>query len=63
VTFLLTRPHNRTDDIKEENVSFKDAHYVTKALELTKKGRYTLALKVEVNGLIGYSEISAYLID
>jgi nitrogen fixation protein FixH len=61
VTFLLTRPHNRTDDTKEENVSFKDAHYVTKALELRKEGRYTLALKVEVNGLIGYSEVSAYL--
>jgi nitrogen fixation protein FixH len=61
VTFLLTRPHNRTDDIKEENVSFKDAHYLTKALELSKEGRYTLALKVEVNGLVGYLETAAYL--
>ena len=62
VTFLLTRPHNRTDDHKEENVSFKNTHYVTKPLELTKKGRYTLALKVEVNGLIGYLETPAYLL-
>jgi hypothetical protein len=61
VTFLLTRPHSRVDDYLEENVKYRDGHYITKAIKLTKKGRYTLALKVEVNGLIGYSEVSAYL--
>lgn len=63
VTFLLTRPHSRDDDKLEENVVFKDGHYVTKAVELSKKGRYTLQLKVEIDGLIGYSEIPAYLLD
>lgn len=61
VTFLLTRPHSRKNDHLEKNVHYKDGHYVTKAIELTKKGRYTLQLKVEIEGLIGYSEIPAYL--
>ena len=63
VSFLLTRPHSRNDDNLEEKVSFKNNLYVTKALELSKKGRYTLQLKVKIDGLIGYSEISAYLLD
>ncbi|CAA6805822.1 MAG: Unknown protein [uncultured Sulfurovum sp.] len=63
VTFLLTRPHSRYDDHLEESVSYSNNHYKTKAVELTKKGRYTLQLKVEIDGLIGYSEVSAYLID
>ena len=61
VTFLLTRPHTRDDDSLEKNVAYTQGHYVTKALELSKKGRYTLQLKVEINGLIGYSKIAAYL--
>ena len=63
VSFLLTRPHSRNDDNLEEKVFFKNNLYITKALELNKKGRYTLQLKVKINGLIGYSEVSAYLID
>lgn len=62
VTFLLTRPHSRDDDHLEENIPFKDGYYKTTAVELTKKGRYTLQLKVEIDGLIGYSEVSAYLV-
>ena len=61
VTFLLTRPHSRNYDNLEKNVNYKNGHYVTKAIELSEKGRYTLQLKVEIDGLIGYSEISAYL--
>jgi len=61
VTFLLTRPHTRDDDYLEENLTFKDNLYRTKTLDLTKKGRYTLQLKVEIDGLVGYSEIPAYL--
>ena len=63
VSFLLTRPHSRTEDNLEENVSFNNAFYITKAVELSKKGRYTLVLKVEINDTIGYSEISAYLVN
>ena len=63
VTFLLTRPHSRKDDNLEESIPFKKGFYKTKALELSKKGRYTLTLKVEIDKLIGYSEIPAYLVD
>ncbi len=62
VTFLLTRPHTREDDYLEENVSYIDGHYTTKPVNLSKEGRYTLQLKVEIDGLVGYSEISAYLV-
>ena len=61
VSFLLTRPHSIDDDALEENIAFKDAHYITKSLDLSKKGRYTLQLKVEIGELTGYSEIAAYL--
>ena len=61
VTFLLTRPHSRDHDTLEENIAFKNGHYATKTLEFTRRGRYTLQLKVEIDGLIGYSEIPAYL--
>jgi len=61
VTFLLTRPHTRVDDVLEERVHYDNGHYVTKALNLTKKGRYTLQIKVEIGGLTGYKEIPAYL--
>jgi len=63
VSFLLTRPHSRKDDNLEEKISFENNLYITKTLELNKKGRYTLQLKVKIGNLIGYSEISAYLID
>lgn len=61
VTFLLTRPHTREDDYLEENLTIKDGLYQTKTIKLSKIGRYTLQLKVEIDGLIGYSEIPAYL--
>ncbi|CAA6813290.1 MAG: Unknown protein [uncultured Sulfurovum sp.] len=61
VTFQITRPHSRNDDYLEENVSYKDGYYTTKVVELEKEGRYTLVLKVEIDGLIGYSEVSSYL--
>ena len=63
VSFLLTRPHTRKEDKLEESVAYVNGHYVTKDLELTKKGRYTLQLKVTIDKLIGYSEIPAYLIN
>jgi hypothetical protein len=63
VSFLLTRPHSRKYDQLEENVSFTNNHYITKDLNLSHKGRYTLQLKVQIKESIGYSETSAYLID
>jgi len=60
-TFLLTRPFTRDEDVKENNVSVKNGLYVTKAIALKKKGRYTLQVKVNLDGLTGYSEIPAYL--
>lgn len=62
VTFLFTRPHTRGDDVVEKNVKFVDGKYVTKAIDITKAGRYTLQLRVLINDQkIGYSEIEAYL--
>lgn len=65
VSFLLTRPHSRVDDHLEENISFDDSSstYVTKPLELSKKGRYTLVLKVAIDDAIGYLETPAYLLN
>jgi len=60
-TFLLTRPFTRTEDKKEDNISISNGLYITKAVELEKKGRYTLQVKATIDGLTGYSEIPAYL--
>lgn len=60
-TFLLTRPFTRDEDAKENNVSVNNGLYVTKAIELKKKGRYTLQVKATIDGLTGYSETPAYL--
>ena len=60
-TFLLTRPFTRKDDQMENNVSVSNNLYVTKAIELSSKGRYTLQVKATIAGLTGYSEIPAYL--
>lgn len=62
VTFLLTRPHTRDDDKLEENLSFENDYYISNPIELSKEGRYTLFLKVEINTLVGYKETPAYLI-
>ncbi|MEA1880378.1 MAG: FixH family protein [Campylobacterota bacterium] len=62
VTFLLTRPHSRRDDVVEEDVKSVGGKYVTKALDIIKAGRYTLQLRVTIDDTkIGYSEIGAYL--
>ncbi|CAA6811235.1 MAG: Unknown protein [uncultured Sulfurovum sp.] len=62
VTFLLTRPHSRRDDVLQEDVKFVDGKYITEELDITKAGRYTLQLRVTIDDTkIGYSEIGAYL--
>lgn len=61
VSFLLTQPHSRRNDIFVENIAFKNGKYTTEELEITEAGRYTLQLRAVVSGSTGYSEIAAYL--
>lgn len=61
VSFLLTRPHSRKNDILVENVVFNNGKYTTEDLEIINPGRYTLQLRAIVADKIGYSAIAAYL--
>ncbi|MDD2452143.1 MAG: FixH family protein, partial [Sulfurovum sp.] len=61
VSFLLTRPHTRADDLMVEAVSYEDGEYIIRDINITKPGRYTLQLRAKVGDAIGYSEIPAYL--
>jgi hypothetical protein len=61
VSFLLTRPHSRKDDVMMEHVPFNNGTYVTETLDIQKPGRYTLQLRVVMGEKVGYSEIAAYL--
>jgi len=61
VSFLLTRPHTRADDIMLEQVSVSEGKYITNDIEIMKAGRYTLQLRAKIGEAIGYSEIPAYL--
>jgi hypothetical protein len=61
VTFLLTQPHSRSEDQLFSNVPYEDGKYQIRDVEITKAGRYTLQLRVEIGDTMGYSEISAYL--
>ncbi len=61
VSFLLTRPHTRVDDIMVENVPFNNGVYVVN-LDIKNEGRYTLLLRVIVDEkTIGYLQLPAYL--
>jgi len=61
VSFLLTRPHSRRDDVLLETVPFSDGMNRTTELNITKPGRYTLQLRATIGNKIGYSELAAYL--
>ncbi|HEO99561.1 MAG: FixH family protein [Campylobacterales bacterium] len=61
VSFLLTRPHTREDDLMIESVPYSSGEYLIKDINITKPGRYTLQLRAKVGDAIGYSEIEAYL--
>ncbi|MGC9350361.1 MAG: FixH family protein [Sulfurovum sp.] len=61
VSFLLTRPHTRADDIMIESVPYDSGEYIIKDINITKPGRYTLQLRAKIGDAIGYSEIEAYL--
>ncbi len=62
VSFLLTRPHTRKDDVMIEKVPFKNGMYVTPMIDIEKAGRYTLQFRAKIDdNTIGYSEVPAYL--
>ena len=61
VSFLLTRPHTRIDDVMIESVPFKNGTYTTEVLNIQKPGRYTLQFRAAMGEKVGYSEIAAYL--
>jgi hypothetical protein len=62
VSFLLTRPHTRKDDVMIEDVPFKEGRYVTPEIDIEKAGRYTLQFRAKIDdNTVGYSEVPAYL--
>ncbi len=61
VSFLLTRPHTTVDDKMIEVVSFQGDRYVTPEINISKPGRYTLKLRANIDGKIGYFQKAAYL--
>jgi len=61
VTFLLTRPHSRTEDTLFVNIPCENGKCQIRDVEIVKAGRYTLQLRAEVGDTVGYSEVSAYL--
>ena len=61
VSFLLTRPHSRREDVMIETIAFNKGHYVTPELEIVKPGRYTLQMRATIGNKTGYSQIPAYL--
>jgi len=61
VSFLLTRPHTRNDDLMIEAVPFKEGRYTTPNIEIVNAGRYTLQFRAIIDDKIGYSQIAAYL--
>ncbi len=61
VTFLLTRPHSRSEDQLFNHIPYVNGKYQVTDVNITKAGRYTLQLRAEVGDTMGYSEVSAYL--
>lgn len=61
VTFELTRPHTRADDVVQKNIPFVNGGYRTNTLNITKPGRYTLLLRVTSGDKTGYLKTPAYL--
>ena len=61
VSFLLTRPHTRKDDVMIKHVAFNNGVYVTPILKIENPGRYTLQFRAGMGEKVGYSEIAAYL--
>ncbi len=61
VSFLLTRPHTRKDDLMIDHIAFKNGTYTTPDMEIVKAGRYTLQLRAIIGDKTGFSQIPAYL--
>ena len=62
VQFLLTRPHTVANDILVEDVKLIDNKIAIKDINIEKKGRYTIQLRIDMkDGSIGYYQTSAYL--
>ena len=61
VTFLLTRPHTRKEDLLVENIPVVDGTFEIDNVSITKPGRYILQLRAKIGDAIGYSEMPAYL--
>ncbi|SFV59766.1 hypothetical protein MNB_SV-13-340 [hydrothermal vent metagenome] len=62
VSFLLTRPHSRREDVMQEVVIFKENAYRTQDFDIQKAGRYTLQFRAIIGEKIGYSSYPAYLV-
>jgi len=61
VSFLLTRPHTRVDDIMVESVPFQSGVYKV-SVDIKKEGRYTLQLRAIMDEkTIGHLQLPAYL--
>jgi len=62
IEFLLTRPHTKVDDILIKNVKFKDSKITINNINIRKKGRYTIQIRLDMkDGSIGYYQTPAYL--
>jgi len=61
VTFLLTRPHTRKDDVLKTNIPSVNGAYKVDNIDVSKAGRYILQFKVQVADETGYLETPAYL--
>ncbi|MDQ7085932.1 MAG: hypothetical protein Q9M36_13935 [Sulfurovum sp.] len=61
VSFVLTRPHTRKDDVPVSQIAFTKQRYVTPVIDIQKEGRYTLQFRAIIGNTIGYSELAAYL--
>ena len=60
VSFLLTRPHTKVDDIMIETVPFTDGKY-TVTVPVEKAGRYILRFRAKIGEATGYLDTPAYL--
>lgn len=60
VSFLLTRPHTKVDDVMIETVPFSDGKYRVK-VSVEKPGRYVLRFRAKIGKATGYLDTPAYL--
>lgn len=61
IKFMLTQPHSRKNDTEASNIQFKDGKYVV-SFDVLNAGRYTLQLRAAISdGVVGFSEVPAYL--